>query len=329
MSARIRRAGAVGVSLVLASALLAAAACSDDDDEQGNGGRAGTAGRGGSSGNGGASGNSGTAGSAGTGGGGGDFRCGDTVCPPVSSTAAEFVEACCTQGSNKCGLVTPLGDSCMELNQPGSLDPTCPAAVIAEGFSLRGCCRTNGVCGVSTAQIGLGCIDLPVDGRAPASCTYDPTNTCTALAEVPCDGPEDCSGGQVCCGRYNGGPYDRFECRTSCESADSGVTQWFEMCHPGQTCTIAGYTCRTSQFLPSYLYRCYTDGTEAVTPGNTAASQVNCGSEPCAAGQSCCWRAPGEPYCVQAGQCRCNQPSDGGAEAGNGDASTDASSDAS
>lgn len=319
----IRRLGAGAVSCLLVSALFAASACSDDEDDGkgGAGGKGGTAGRGGSSGGGG---NAGT--------GGGALSCGSTVCPPVNEQAAEFVQACCTQTGNQCGLQTPLTEGCLPLDAPGSLDPTCPTVAVAEGFSMRGCCLPGGTCGVATGQLGLGCVEFASDGQAPTSCTYDPTNTCTNLSEVTCDGPEDCGDSQVCCGRYNGGPYDRFECRTSCDAPDGGnaSTQWFEMCHPGQTCGTNGYTCRTSTFLPSYLYRCYTDGTEATNAGNTAADAVNCGSSVCTGSQTCCWQSPGEPYCAAAGACRCKQPSDGGIEAGGNDAGADgAPSDAS
>ena len=40
---------------------------------------------------------------------------------------------------------------------------------------------------------------------AEQSCTYDPNNTCQQLIDVACDGAEDCSNGQMCCGHYNGG----------------------------------------------------------------------------------------------------------------------------
>ncbi len=312
-----RRLGAAAVSCLFVGALLTASACSDDEDD-GSGGKGGNAGRGGSGGRAGSSGSGGSGGS-------GELTCGTTVCPPVNEQAAEFLTACCTESGNQCGLLTPLTSGCMPMNQPGSLDPSCPTVAVAEGFSMRGCCRPNNTCGVATGQLGLGCVESPNDAQAPGSCTYDPTNTCTSLSEVTCDGPEDCSGGQVCCGRYNGGPYDRFECRTSCDTPDGGnpTAQWFEMCHPGQMCATSGHACRTSQFLPSYLYRCYNEGTEATNAGNTAAGAVNCGSAVCTGSQTCCWQSPGEPYCAAAGACRCNQPSDGGTEAGGNDAASD------
>jgi len=54
---------------------------------------------------------------------------------------------------------------CIELHQPGALDPTCPTGCVAGGFgTFPGCRRTDGSCGVLAEKvgglfaIGLGCV---------------------------------------------------------------------------------------------------------------------------------------------------------------------------
>lgn len=49
---------------------------------------------------------------------------------------------------------------------PGTADPSCPM-VQTPVAPLPGCCRANGTCGGSAAQIGLGCVDPTAVGGAP------------------------------------------------------------------------------------------------------------------------------------------------------------------
>jgi hypothetical protein len=64
---------------------------------------------------------------------------------------------CCTEGE-KCGLVVSIiGPECVELNQPGKLDSQCPTLDFPT-FSLPGCCRPDGRCGVLERFLPLGCI---------------------------------------------------------------------------------------------------------------------------------------------------------------------------
>jgi hypothetical protein len=166
-------------------------------------------------------------------------------------------------------------------------------------------------------------------------------DVCTPLA-VPCDGPEDCPTGQLCCGSLGMGAggiaYTNIACQPSCAPADAGAASdaappgglalVLELCHAGGTChDNPMYMCSSSTYLPSFLYRCYTMGAAAPATA-TGGPGVNCGSTTCGAGQECCVRGPTDmsPYCAPVGQaCSCAGPSsDGGSttDAGNaGDAS--------
>jgi hypothetical protein len=228
------------------------------------------------------------------------------------------VVACCAT-TDVCGLQTPLAEGCLLPEPNAGVDPSCPSFTIPGiGLTMQGCCAPGGECGAFDDFMGLGCIKRADLGEAPEACDYDPNNRCTWLAELPCDGPEDCPGTQVCCGHFEGSGYTEFACRDACGEGDGGQTDlWLELCHPGQTCADTTMQCLSSQYLPSFMYRCYTDGTEPGAPGSTAADVVNCGSAPCATGEKCCLREPGDPYCAPAGDtCVCNPGAGSGGAAG-------------
>jgi len=267
----------------------------------------------------------GTGGSSGSGGVGGTpppppVMCGTNSCTAPEGSAAYGIFACCLP-DNACGLQTPLAEDCLPPDAPGGLDPSCPDFSM-DPISLRGCCAANGKCGgLDTAN--LGCIPGDKIGLPDQACTFQPDNNCVAIIAVNCDGPEDCGSGQQCCGRYNGGSYDKFICATSCDdAANAEAGTWSEICHPGQACTNPDYSCAAIQYLPDFLYRCRDTGTllcgqpnavmdacvEAVTSGP---DEITCGDIKCGAAEKCCIRltgedAPREPYCAPADSaCQC------------------------
>jgi hypothetical protein len=123
----------------------------------------------GGSGNAGGDGGSGNiGGTGGAGGSGGVVVCGGVECPPPSVPIGQ-VDSCCV--GDKCGITSSfLGSQCIELNQPGQPDPSCPPQSI-QGFTLPGCCKPNGMCGVMDSFIGLGCVDPgPFTGQPPIPC---------------------------------------------------------------------------------------------------------------------------------------------------------------
>jgi hypothetical protein len=150
---------------------------------------------------------------------------------------------------------------------------------------------------------------------------------CTSLA-LPCDGPEDCPTGNMCCGHFgmSAGGYVEFQCLPSCTNATfdgGGQDLWLELCHAGQACEDPTFTCSTSPtYLPPWLSRCYDSGGDAGTSGSTAASEINCGNSVCTSEQQCCLVTPGESFCTAKGAaCGCTPSTP---DAG-GDAGTDAS----
>jgi hypothetical protein len=301
-------------------------ACGDDDgpsdepdsgpdggDRDSGGPGAGTGGRGGSGG----------------GGTGGTMApmpvvCGDQTC---AMPMGGFATPCCTE-DEVCGVDSAIAPgTCLPPGAPGGIDPSCPPFEVMMGVvTLYGCCTPDGECGaLSTGGTGLGCIPNSTLMAPPQSCDYDPTNTCQRLFEVNCDGAEDCSGSQKCCGHYDGG-YRRFVCADDCaaEQAEQMGT-WSEVCHPGDTCETpdggaAPYMClANADFLPEYLFRCRDTGTEPASAGSTEAGEINCGENVCGSGEKCCISVPGLAVCVPSGQdCACvtTEPDDAGTTSG-------------
>ena len=147
---------------------------------------------GGSAGTGGVGGGGGTGGSAGsTGGmGGATTMCGGQTCSEASLLGLINLPACCpTSNPSTCGLETssvvafePLWPlDCVELDQPGNADSSCPMEQLSVGamsLPLPGCCRPGGTCGwifdlTSLGGPNVGCADSTpfLDGGSPMSCS--------------------------------------------------------------------------------------------------------------------------------------------------------------
>lgn len=246
--------------------------------------------------------------------------CGDVSCSEPASSEPLGEGACCL-ASGACGLASSvLGTECLPRHAPGGVDLTCPGRFIPGGLALPGCCGANGRCGLLDPTGELGCIAAGVADAA--ACRFDPRNDCSNIATLPCDGPEDCKAGQVCCGRARRDRYDLFGCFASCDGlfdGQSGV--WVEICHPGSACLNAHYKCEPSAILPSFLARCHDPGpppapvprdgaaedasidatVDAPTPRDADQSSdepaamppvpgIACGQTACAPGENCCMR---------------------------------------
>jgi hypothetical protein len=125
----------------------------------------------------------------------GPIECSGLSCEPLV-LPGNFppVAACCAE-AGQCGLdASFLADNganvtefCQAREQPGDVDPACPASVpvAAPNTSLmltfKGCCRAEtGTCGylfdrvggLVGLEIGLGCVDSSpfLDGEAPMPC---------------------------------------------------------------------------------------------------------------------------------------------------------------
>jgi hypothetical protein len=129
---------------------------------------------------------------------------------------------------------------------------------------------------------------------------------CTSLP-LPCDGPEDCPTGNLCCGHFTTSNYVEFQCLPSCANAatDSGSQElWIELCHVGQACEDPTYTCSASAYLPISV--CYDTGIDAGVSGSVAAGEVNCGTSVCTSEQKCCVVTPGDSFCTaKSAPCGC------------------------
>lgn len=190
---------ALGVGAVCAAFALAAACSEDDEHAPREGLDAGTgdgsvAGNGGVAGSGTDGGNHDAGASGGTAGkdagDAGDLACGTARCAPVSAGGV-VLPACCPVGTtDRCGLDVSsvasdwgLGDGCIETQQPGVDDATCPevASPVDGGpTTFVGCCR-DGTCGarvnLESVATGLdfGCVDTSklLDASPPQGCGLD------------------------------------------------------------------------------------------------------------------------------------------------------------
>jgi hypothetical protein len=111
-----------------------------------------------------------------------------------------YIDPCCTgEDEDVCGIDTTFlmsgnaGEACAPRNQPGELDPSCPAppaatipvmGAMVPLDAMPGCCRDNGVCGVMVdrvtagggllplATLDLGCVDAAsfFPGEDPVPC---------------------------------------------------------------------------------------------------------------------------------------------------------------
>jgi hypothetical protein len=246
------------------------------------------------------------------------IKCGGVACNTRRGVGIEKLTECCTD-ANECGLKFPGADAkCLLQDQPGVLSPACSNYAVPDvpTLTLQGCCGPQG-CGKNDAY--LGCVVNTDLGLAAEACAYDPTNNCQAVAEIPCDGVEDCPAGQHCCTDLGGGAPDQTKCYDTCQQPGSGT--WRELCHAGDTCEDPSFQCRVSMALPAWLTRCNNSTMGALAPTNldTAAGSVNCGDGVCGSGKKCCAVTPAMGaaiyYCEDpATPCKCHPP-DAGAPA--------------
>jgi hypothetical protein len=259
-------------------------------------------------------------------------------------------EIACCLSSGGCGIRVPLlGDRCLSPAQAGTVEPECPPFIAPNGAVAQGCCSPAGLCGAYDRFGDLGCI-VANPSDAGMHCTPHPDDTCRSVVAVPCDGPEDCETGSICCARSNFGLYDLYGCFRSCaaaEAADRGV--WLAVCHSLDDCRDENSRCEAEEGLASGLSICLPNGSAPAPPagrrdgGPTDASLseaavpredaslpmtdedgVVCGVARCPKGRTCCVREPGSSYCAaNADGCSCSGPLEASADARGRDARDD------
>jgi len=116
------------------------------------------------------------------------------------------------------------------------------------------------------------------------------TDTCTGGLVHDCDGPEDCSFGEICCGE----PWEDHQCATA-EACGKK-----EACHDANDCTDQGAACVIATDGMADIAYCV--GAEPSTPGDERPGQVACGAS-LACDDLCCVNAISPPYECGIGSC--------------------------
>lgn len=125
-------------------------------------------------------GNCGVGGMGGVGGSGGgpNVVCGGQICLPVNVQPGFQLQACCPPANPfTCGVnldpiqgFAPLPPGCVEKNQPGKPDGSCPPLNV-QGQLLPGCCKPSGICGHDFSVLQLGCVETwQFGGPPPVKC---------------------------------------------------------------------------------------------------------------------------------------------------------------
>lgn len=135
------------------------------------------------------------------------------------------------------GDVEPDGGSGAGGSEPAPAGNVEPGASCGVGLVTQ-CAPDTEKCCVRSLET-----DTCIGADEPCSCGL---SNCSTL-EVFCDGPEDCSDGEVCCGTLSqsGAGYDTFVCATSCQSTGNQRVA----CHEQDSKCTGGDICANSQLL--------------------------------------------------------------------------------
>lgn len=234
------------VSWVFGGAALLVVSCTNDYDEFSFTGQSGAAGAAATGGSGGAAGTTGgaagtTGGAAGsTGGSGGAAGSGGAGATGGSAGSGA------TGGSAGSGGVGATGGSAGSGATGGSAGSGATGGSAGSGGSSTGfvSCEGTNDCDLSTS---FCCISQ----QNGTSCVANGT-PCPQATDVFCDGPEDCNGGNVCCGQLGGGGsyYSELDCMpgNQCQFNFSRVV----ICGGSPNSCPGGAQCQPSQILPQY-----------------------------------------------------------------------------
>jgi hypothetical protein len=124
-------------------------------------------------------------------------------------------------------------------------DPGVEPGVITCGPSL----------GCNVEKDGTCCITVADFSGPKYSCTKGPCTGGFISIPQPCDGPEDCKDGEVCCGAASQQTGASVKCATECKPPNNG--QSFTLCHKDSDCSGAEtcQVCDVGQFGISLVFR--------------------------------------------------------------------------
>ena len=145
------------------------------------------------------------------------------------------------------------------LNDAGANStPVTPNQVGCPGASGGSCTTPTNVCCATIADAAVA-----VMCEASASCSM------MAPVNLACDGPEDCTGNQVCCGTRSGGGLGFRSTCTNGNMCGGGGGGARPLCHNHTQCPTAGDSCCTVSIggTQAFTGRCYAPGSE---PGGSA-----------------------------------------------------------
>ena len=154
-----------------------------------------------------------------------------SVLPSAPDESVEDEGAMGEEGSETMAAESDAGDGNLLYMSSGCADdPTTPGIDCPDVLSCGGSMEAPTACPTSTHSC---CASGPTE----ASC-YEGTQCGEALIPAGCDGPEDCSDGQVCCVQ----PHNGFV--TGCVDDCQGG---FIQCHTDDHCPL-GESCLQNQF---------------------------------------------------------------------------------
>ena len=105
-----------------------------------------------------------------------------------------------TSGTSSGGPSPVAGNTGIDAEEDAAVPAPVPAGCTDSNKSTRGnTCPGVVTCGNAVEACSLTTQNCCVTDYKPDAASCNEGSTCKGLASAACDGPEDCSGGQVCC----------------------------------------------------------------------------------------------------------------------------------
>lgn len=183
------------------------------------------------------------------------------VCALIGCSGSDPASTSDPQGTDDAAVATDTGSAAADSAAPAN-DSGSPSTTDTGSTPVTETASTPGTdAGSTTTETGTGtgesgkviCGDkgLVCDATTPCCISYSPISgstyacnkTCTGFGKVsvPCDGPEDCTGGMVCCFRFDGFTSASAKCEAS-TACKGGTRNEAVSCHTNADCGD-GMTC--------------------------------------------------------------------------------------